>query len=184
VSVQKRFEPARTSVAESRKFVTEALADCPIDIQDAVILMVSELSTNALMHATTGFAVRIERVAAHLYVEVSDMGEGEPVLQSPRAKDPHGRGLLIVRELSDDWGMIAEPGQPGKAVWFTVSLQRAELPPGDAHGRPAFAPHDTGGQVARPSKRRPETRSDSADSEYRAPHRAPPAKGGAGPDLW
>jgi anti-sigma regulatory factor (Ser/Thr protein kinase) len=184
VSVQRQFEPARASVAESRRFVTEALADCPIDIQDAVILMVSELTTNALMHATTGFVVRIERETEHLYVEVSDMGGGEPVVQSPRANDPHGRGLLIVRELSDDWGMIAEPGQPGKAVWFTMSLQRVALPAGDAPVRPAYAPHDTGGQVARPSKRRPETRSDSADTERRAPHRAPPAMGAAGPGLW
>jgi hypothetical protein len=52
------------------------------------------------------------------------MGPGEPALRSPRPTEPTGRGLQIVRELADHWGVIAAPNANGKTVWFSFDLDR------------------------------------------------------------
>jgi hypothetical protein len=61
--------------------------------------------------------VRAERMVR---VEVTDTGRGLPVLRQPAAADLRGRGLVIVKELADEWGVVAQAGQTGKMVWFAV----------------------------------------------------------------
>ena len=52
---------------------------------------------------------------------------GIPTRRSPGETEPHGRGLTIVEELSDQWGTIHAAGEIGKSVWFTLNLPlRAE----------------------------------------------------------
>ena len=52
----------------------------------------------------------------------STAGGGVPTVRSPGVSEPSGRGLFLVRELSDDWGVGAGEGEPGKGVWFTMHL--------------------------------------------------------------
>ena len=49
---------------------------------------------------------------------------GVPTVRSPDASELTGRGLRLVRELSDDWGVTAADadGGTGKSVWFTLRL--------------------------------------------------------------
>ena len=115
-----------SSVSASRHFVTDALSDLSEEIQESVALMVSELATNALVHATTGFTVTVERRGDSLRVEVWDAGGGAPILRSPQPSEPHGRGLRIVDEFSADWGVDRLDDGPGKSVWFTVCLSQCE----------------------------------------------------------
>ena len=63
-----------------------------------------------------------------LRIAVTDVGGGEPELQSPSSSDPHGRGLQIVKELSDEWGMIDNEDDSGKTVWFAVRLDTTDRP--------------------------------------------------------
>jgi hypothetical protein len=135
----RRFAATRASVAESRRFVVESLADVPVDVQDAVSLMVSELATNALMHATSEFELAIDRRATFVRVEVHDAGDGSPVLRSPSSNEPHGRGLRIVDELSDEWGASAAAG-PGKSIWFVVRLEDASEPTDQSQGSSGLTP--------------------------------------------
>lgn len=86
------------------------------------MLMVSELATNAIIHAVTGFGVSIARTDFEVRVEVDDLGNGRPELMVPSKTDPKGRGVQIVQQLSDDWGIIELEGERGKTVWFAVSL--------------------------------------------------------------
>ena len=109
-------------MAASRQFVGNAVTDLGTDVRDAAVLMVSELATNAIVHAGSGFEVGIERTATCLRVEVTDIGAGEPKLQSPPSSEPHGRGLRIVQELADQWGMDHGASRPGKTVWYEVRL--------------------------------------------------------------
>jgi anti-sigma regulatory factor (Ser/Thr protein kinase) len=125
MTVRRSFGLDRASVGASRKFVAEALADLPEDIRESVVLMMSELATNAVVHALTGFEVCIERSSAQVRVEVADLGEGEPRLRSPSSSEPHGRGLRIVDELSDEWGMVESDDHSGKTVWYVVRLDPA-----------------------------------------------------------
>ncbi len=125
MTVRRSFGLDRVSVGASRKFVAETLADLPEDIRESAVLMMSELATNAVVHTLTGFEVCIDRSATQVRVEVADVGEGEPRLRSPSSSEPHGRGLRIVEELSDQWGMVESDDHAGKSVWFAVRLDPA-----------------------------------------------------------
>lgn len=117
------FDARPTSVSKSRRFVEEVTADLAPEFREAIVLMVSELATNALVHATSGFEVRIERDATAVRTTVTDSGEGSPSLSNPDNTDPHGRGLLVVQELSDEWGTTVDPDTPGKSIWFSLDVR-------------------------------------------------------------
>jgi anti-sigma regulatory factor (Ser/Thr protein kinase) len=118
------FAATQQSVGAARRFVSGVITDLTPELQDTVILMVSELATNALVHAASGFQLTIDRTKTRLQVSVADLGAGVPSLQSPPSRQPHGRGLRIVEELSDDWGTSEAPKQ-GKTVWFRLNLTPA-----------------------------------------------------------
>lgn len=87
-------------------------------------LLVSELATNALLHGCLRdrlFRVRLQLTASTLRIEVSDpRGERLPRLRLPEDDECFGRGLLIVAELADRWGI--EPRTVGKTVWAECHL--------------------------------------------------------------
>ena len=110
------------SVAMARRFVAEVIGGAPGIATDVVAVLVSELATNAVVHGSTDFTIAVDRFDDHVRVTVTDRGLGTPTLHWPRRTDIHGRGLQIVRELSDRWGVARIPGQPGKSVWFDVAV--------------------------------------------------------------
>jgi anti-sigma regulatory factor (Ser/Thr protein kinase) len=118
----RRFPNTPGSVTSARRFVQERLDGAPRDVADAVTVMTSELATNSIRHAETAFEVGIDRTPGAIRVEVTDGGDGEPVVRAPEPTAPSGRGLYIVEQLSDDWGIRPAPGGAAKTVWFTVSL--------------------------------------------------------------
>lgn len=117
---KRSFGAYEKAVGEARRFVSGLTADLPDELRDAVALMVSELATNALVHASSGFEVAIDRSPELVRVSVSDRGDGTPEVHSPGFTEPHGRGLQIVEALSDQWGIV--PYFAGKTVWFQIAL--------------------------------------------------------------
>jgi serine/threonine-protein kinase RsbW len=110
----------RRSVPAAREFARRALADWGIgERADDVLLCVSELATNALLHGVPpgrGFKLYLSLDAAGaLRVEVHDSGEGQPRIPDTGAGDESGRGLLLVEALADKWGVGGR--DPGKIVW-------------------------------------------------------------------
>ncbi|MFD4766818.1 ATP-binding protein [Streptomyces niveus] len=91
-------------------------------------LLVSELATNALLHGCLRdrlFRVRLRLTATTLRIEVSDpRGERLPRLRLPAEDECFGRGLLIVAELADRWGV--EPRTVGKTVWAECRLEHEQ----------------------------------------------------------
>lgn len=157
--MQRRLDGVPGSVAQARRFAIGTLVDLPDDIVNDVEVMVSELATNALVHAATSFAVTIDRHEHQIYVEVTDAGVGIPTRRSPGETEPHGRGLTIVEELSDQWGTVPNAGEVGKSVWFTLNLplgtERTDAPmahrspvPDSPSGTPAAAADERGGPDA------------------------------------
>jgi anti-sigma regulatory factor (Ser/Thr protein kinase) len=114
----RRFSCEAKSVGAARRFVRDFLREQPDAIVEAVELMTSELATNSVRHAHSGFELVIDDSRAQIRVEVSDSGEGEPVLRSPTIHERSGRGLHIVQALSAAWGSVPQAG--GKMVWFTL----------------------------------------------------------------
>ncbi|MDT9595373.1 ATP-binding protein [Nocardioides zeae] len=97
------------------------------DLVDACELGVSELVTNALLHAEPPIALAVRGTRAHPRIEVFDGSRTPPVLTMPDAPEPDeddelgflmtvGRGLGLVAMNSSSWG--ADITAEGKVVWF------------------------------------------------------------------
>ncbi|MFF7649005.1 ATP-binding protein [Streptomyces sp. NPDC007983] len=118
---QQLFTRRKPSIQASRQFVTRTLSEWGyVDRLEDIELCVSELATNALLHGVPPgrlFRVRIEATEEEVRIEVRDSGSGRPISLTPRPDCEHGRGLLLVTELADDWGDIEHT--VGKTVWFT-----------------------------------------------------------------
>ncbi|MFP1629524.1 ATP-binding protein [Streptomyces sp. 5K101] len=87
-----------------------------------VLLVVSELVTNACLHAEGPEELRIGCDGKVLRLEVTDRGTGQPAPRTPhRAGRPGGHGMFIVQRLCLDWGVVRRPGSPGKTVWAELA---------------------------------------------------------------
>ncbi len=117
---------APASVSTARGFVSSHLEEHDLArLEDDVRLVASELVTNALVHARTGFLVTLEGTSGRVVLTVRDGSSAVPV-RAPvgRALRPGGRGLGIVAELSDDWGVVRTRGQ-AKSVWASFATSTA-----------------------------------------------------------
>ncbi|WP_128380760.1 PAS domain S-box protein [Streptomyces cavernae] len=113
------------SVPAGRAFLSRTLTawDCAEPADDARLLL-SEILTNAVLHAQGPIGLHLCRTATELTVEISDRS---PHLPQPRwsAEDEEsGRGLILVRSLADDWGV--RPTDEGKTTWFSLKHLAAE----------------------------------------------------------
>lgn len=122
------------SIAVGREHTRRALADWgwwppPPGMQTRtaadVVLIVSELLANAVMHAGDPVELRLDAVGPTLRIEVADGGAAMPA-ERPRHEPgrPGGHGLFMIEQLSDEWGVTRPPGGGGKAVWAEVAAAR------------------------------------------------------------
>ncbi|MFB7614030.1 ATP-binding protein [Kitasatospora sp. NPDC056181] len=136
--------PARASeISRVRRHVPVALArlgiTLPPDETDTVVLLVSELATNAVVHgshrddstATLNVEFRFVRSLRRLRVLVLDTGRGRPCERKAGPDAEDGRGLFLVAQLATDHG--TELGANGSTiVWFEVPVadEPVATPPG------------------------------------------------------
>ncbi len=116
------FAATPDAVRSARSFVLNS-ADSIGAETNTLELLVSEVVTNAVLHARSKIAVRIERTDGVLRVSVHDSSSRLPVRKplDPRAES--GRGLNIVHTLATRWGVDVDSESPGKTVWFEVPLR-------------------------------------------------------------
>ena len=96
-------------------------ADLPPGILARLELVVSELASNAVVHAGTGFDIRLT-IGSVIRLEVTDSSHAAPVLQRPSSRDLTGRGLRLVAASAERWGW--NPTDDGKVVWAELDTQR------------------------------------------------------------
>ncbi|GGY11158.1 ATP-binding protein [Streptomyces anandii] len=112
------------AVRTARAAVRAQLRAWDIDsVGDTAALLVSELVTNSLRHATGPIGVRLVRPAGLpdvLLVEVSDPLPDPPRERPARPDDESGRGLQLLASTSRRWG--TRPGASGKTVWFELAV--------------------------------------------------------------
>ncbi|MFJ3496405.1 PAS domain S-box protein [Streptomyces sp. NPDC086091] len=115
------LEAVPASVRAGRTFLSETLAawQCA-DRADDALLLLSETLTNAVVHAEGPVDVHLHRTATDLTVEVGDRSPRVPQPRPAAEEEESGRGLLLVRALSDSWGV--RPTDEGKTTWFTLRL--------------------------------------------------------------
>jgi hypothetical protein len=117
--------PEPASVGHARRFVRRVLTDWGFDeLVDTVALLTSELATNALLHARTGFAVVVSRDDEQVRVDVLDGSGVAPRQRTTSATAITGRGIAMVAQLATSWGPTPprELGGYAKGVFFTVPL--------------------------------------------------------------
>ncbi|MEE1798192.1 ATP-binding protein [Streptomyces sp. JV176] len=127
------FRRDRRSIPAAREFTRWALTDWALTEGfpfGDVLLCVSELSTNALLHGVPpgrGFRLFLRYDGDVLRVEVHDSGSGVPeIADTEDAEDGEGgRGLLLVAAVADRWGVSDR--RPGKVVWCEFAVRREEV---------------------------------------------------------
>jgi anti-sigma regulatory factor (Ser/Thr protein kinase) len=118
------FLGTRREVRNVREFVAKVVNGCPA--ADEVILLVSEVATNAVVHTASGkggtFTVVVHPLNGMVRVEVHDGGsETFPGVRAPEDLAGSGRGLGLVESLATRWGHLGN--RNGRVVWFEVDWQ-------------------------------------------------------------
>lgn len=116
---ERDFSPDASSVSSARRYAVAAL-QLEGAVAESVQLAVSELATNAVLHARSPFTVRVSRDDTTARVEVFDQSSAPAARQDFGSDAVTGRGLTIVERVTSDWGFTREEG--GKWVWFEVRL--------------------------------------------------------------
>jgi hypothetical protein len=118
-----RFRAGPDSPFAARRFVAGLLGRQPygdrVDPDDA-LLVISELATNAVIHAGTPFSVTVRSDGSAVRISVQDWSPMQPVMRDDNPLALSGRGLRLISMVSQAWGV--EYGPDGKTVWAELPL--------------------------------------------------------------
>jgi PAS domain S-box-containing protein len=107
------------NVSRARRFLGEALLRSRAEhLVESATLVLSEVVTNAFVHAGTQIHIKVTSTNAAVRVEVEDGGAHLPVHRHYAGTAGTGRGLQLLEELTDRWGTVARV--TGKTVWFEI----------------------------------------------------------------
>jgi anti-sigma regulatory factor (Ser/Thr protein kinase) len=119
-----RFAASADAPLAARRFVSSVLTRRPyedrVHLADAR-LVVSELASNAVIHAGTPFAVSIRYTGSAVRISVRDESATRPVLRNGGPASLSGRGLRLVAAMAEAWG--TDGGPDGKTVWAELPLR-------------------------------------------------------------
>jgi anti-sigma regulatory factor (Ser/Thr protein kinase) len=91
------------------------------NMTETALLLVSELTTNAIRHGSPPIRLSLRLDRRRLRVEVTDSCPSLPELSRPGPDQIGGRGLQIVQLLAARWGANVSSRRLGKTVWFELS---------------------------------------------------------------
>jgi two-component sensor histidine kinase len=141
------LDPVPRLVSDARRFVLEHAPDLPPETQDSLVLLTSELVTNAVLHARTEIELGITIGDDSIVVTVHDLDLARPE-QDPYAAREGGWGLGLVSALADTSAMHTDPAG-GKIAWFRLGRTGTSHVADGAAARPADPPQtpetDAGG---------------------------------------
>jgi anti-sigma regulatory factor (Ser/Thr protein kinase) len=138
------LSPTAVSATAARRFIEARSADwsLPEPVSQQLVLIGSELVTNALLHARTMLTLTLELRRDRVRISVSDASQAAATLRHYRPDALTGRGLGVVAALSHRWGVNAV--RDGKVVWAELELAGGPPRPGphppDEHPEPSSAP--------------------------------------------
>ncbi len=118
-----RFRAGPDAPFAARRFLAGLLGRRPygdrIAAEDAQ-LVVSELATNAVIHAGTPFSVAVRCDGSAVRISVHDWSPLQPVMRDRNPRATSGRGLRLIAMVSQSWGV--EYTADGKTVWAELPL--------------------------------------------------------------
>ncbi|MEV7279741.1 ATP-binding protein [Streptomyces sp. NPDC093111] len=100
------FLPAPKRVADMRRATVAFLlaVNAPEQTSDNVVLVVSELVTNAIRHACGKVSLRLSAGGDYVKVVVLAESRDRAVVTDAGPDDEAGRGMLLVDAVTDSWG--------------------------------------------------------------------------------
>lgn len=114
-SASERFDGVSATVADARRFVRETLAAWRADeFEWTATIVVSELATNAVLHAGTSYSVTLSLDIDALAIEVADGSTRLPALRRYGSEATTGRGVRMVDQMCQRYHAEATAG--GKVV--------------------------------------------------------------------
>lgn len=135
VSAELTLSGVTASVPLARRFVRSTLQSWERDgLIETAVLVVSELATNAVLHARSAFTVTVV-LDEHggLRIEVLDGSPKLPLRRAASRGATTGRGLAIVQGLVTDWG--SEPLETGKRIWVQLDQEAPNRRPEPSRSR-------------------------------------------------
>lgn len=115
-----RLRPVPDACRQARQLVTQACAAWHLtDLGAVAALVATELVANVVRHAHTTMELTVGLRDGRISLAVRDGSAALPRAVEPGLRDAGGRGLRLVRELTDAWGVLPVPG--GKVVWTTLA---------------------------------------------------------------
>ena len=143
VAVDRVLPALPSSAGEARRLLRDAMPEeTSEESTDAAALALSEIVTNALVHAGTPMRLRVILAPSAVRVELADGSARLPLPREYSRAAGTGRGLHMVTEIVDEWG--AHHDEDGKVVWFEI-----------ADPEPSREPSATGQVLPRPRPPRP-----------------------------
>lgn len=119
------LRPEPSSARQARRYVAERLVVLGYpEAAPAAELLVTELVTNAVLHARTPVQVSVEPRGPMVRVGVADNSPRPPRRRKHSVDSGTGRGLVLVERMSDSWGVEQRGG--GKVVWFELCREPVE----------------------------------------------------------
>lgn len=136
--VERKLAPSLCDVGPARVWVDDVLESCgvPMPLRRTVMLLTSEVLTNAVDHGQAPFTATVEVDMDRLRVGVRDSSTNQPELRDPTVTEFGGRGVQFLERLASRWGVdrhgetrTGRPGgraredrRSGKTVWFELEL--------------------------------------------------------------
>ena len=108
------------SCSRARRFVGETLAQAADDLRANASLLISEVVTNAVLHASGPVTVEVLQKDNAYRIVVSDGSRTPPTEKDYRTDDATGRGLQLLECLTATWGWNRTG--TGKVVWFDLPV--------------------------------------------------------------
>jgi len=130
----------------ARRFVQESLAGAPEALRNDALLLLSEVFTNALLHARGPVTVEVEQCGDAYRIAVADCSSTPPTEKGYQSDDATGRGLHLLDGLAAAWGW--EPTDFGKVVWFDLPVRTRPPSPKNAYKVSDDDPYPDGTEIA------------------------------------
>ena len=117
-----RLEFSPQAPSEARRAILDWTAGRGLGkVADDMLLVVSELVTNAVLHASPAVTLEVELGEHEVVLAVEDGTPARPRVMRSNSAAEGGRGMLLVARLSSEHGVRPRP--PGKTVWAALELQ-------------------------------------------------------------
>ncbi|HEX2806469.1 MAG TPA: ATP-binding SpoIIE family protein phosphatase, partial [Kineosporiaceae bacterium] len=121
--VYRMFGPTPQTTPAARRFVLDVLLGWGMtDLENTAALAVSELVTNVVVHTSSPVHLTMRRIGdTGVWIGVRDDSDRLPQPRQSAVDEIAGRGLAIVDQLADTWGVQRPLDHGGKTVWLELS---------------------------------------------------------------